>query len=1777
MKLKIIVSVVLAILLLPFLAQAISLEFKGTGSMDDDALIMAITGDNETIPFYDYSPYHNPNVSVLGSPSHISDRNIAKWYGALNFSATSGDGVLYNLSNSIDDDMTGFACNFWVYHTTEPTGGSSQYYMWVGTSDSDNQHAQQGDYGVAVNLDTTNGTSGVAMGESYSDTTGYWSWIHFQYDDQTEVFKAYRNGDLRSSYTDTGAGNITWSDNYQFRLAYGDYNIDLHGYIDEVFCYNRGNFTSEEVVAEYRLKAQGTPPDLNLLALSDSIPDTSVLYDFTGSEVTLNTTGTIPYSVNVSNEGITVDSTDFNVTFTVDYVWYTNGTKTYPNEIICDERIQLDAYTNTLVTCNIPKYAEATIKGHVIVDAYDEVDEEAYSGRETDNTQPFYFVLKSFPRAVIPNQEYFDDVLYPVMTNNSIPDNIAYDAWNWYRSFVSDPVNTGWGAEDSDIRGRKGYENCVNAYLNNWGGGTAQQYCLDHLEHWFVTVDDWDTGSVQLLHDAQRMVQAFDLVARYLNKTDFDRFGAGMTQVCLDIYGKSNVRPDKDGNNPSPANGWGFGSGLGVYCYGSLGLNPENPMMHWNYQDKNGYVDTSMTWINRTIKYIASGKNDKDNFVGEGVLYAGYGMYNTMDVINLIYNLGVYDFTEVYNNELCGRGVEYLWNIQDFNYRGDTLRSDKSNYARSLPFGDSHAYYQIGEHNVAGASYITALAKYCQDPDYQKASLTIRRELADRGGISMYSQPLMDLFYYPPLATIPSLTTEELQQKFSLQNAYSFDRVLWRYGNWDYSRGSATVMLEGGEEVGAGHPMAEGLMLYVHVYGEPFIEGVQVPSEDVGRSEKFGNTFNFIDGNYSTSDYWTECYDAKYYQYFGRNGCSIDSMDEYPQMRFMPENYRGRTLFTFGIPNAEFGSAYGYKPYEGTTRPPQRAVIMLGDAFLTWDRTRMNAERYWEENFINSYSEFDANTSDNMIVFNRVGTDYRYKIEPIYNDTPIYSRTRSTGEQASNEKTGSPNLNFYYRSSHLYNNATTNMSLVVMHSWINGTDWSGYDHDNFQSYGDEGVNITTPLQELAILFDTSESDGLNLGGVTSDGWYLAKWKDLDTYASSNFTLLERYQAGTYTALDFSKPITAKVSWGSNNVTLFANSWQISSMGHIDVATAVTTNIDVRELDNRSNITVTKDGETISSTQVGDIVSFTMDTEKHGSEYILLSTSGETESFDLTSVTIKSEKGRRYVDEDLILSWVGTLLDRIIGDWRIGGISFHSINMPFDLNVSPYAIDYSTNGNNGTLSGATWNDAGIKDGSLTLDGSNDLVTISDNADFDLADNNLSGSMFFNLDTLPSVGTYETLVGKTDEWQIRIDENGVVSFVIMNETQGTGGSAEASAILEAWDFEEGTGTVAYGSKGVLNLTANSGIWATGGYCADGNCIMTTESINADLQGKIPETLDPNNYDDFTVCTVLTYHEYDTNENDNLFAFGNANHYTLDSYPDNPYIRGRFDLASGSSCNAGTSDSGFVVNQTYKICAGHDRTTNYIYVDGALLDSTACSDSARYELGGSDLRIGEGAFNGADLHGTYDSFVILSDSPDNVAVWYNNTGYEASSWTGGTTIEVSHIVNTTSSVSTGIWHSVQWDYDGTNSTIWINGTAKGESAVEGVTISDTTGDLTLGSYDGGQFIDGKIDEFYLTTRTISDTQAGYYESDGRAGLTLSHIDDYQTQAKEKWSNLIYATDDEFATNDENLLSNLLQIIQGFAFAPFIFVASASGGAYIVAYIIRRNKPRNRNTRRR
>ena len=103
--------------------------------------------------------------------------------------------------------------------------------------------------------------------------------------------------------------------------------------------------------------------------------------------------------------------------------------------------------------------------------------------------------------------------------------------------------------------------------------------------------------------------------------------------------------------------------------------------------------------------------------------------------------------------------------------------------------------------------------------------------------------------------------------------------------------------------------------------------------------------------------------------------------------------------------------------------------------------------------------------------------------------------------------------------------------------------------------------------------------------------------------------------------------------------------------------------------------------------------------------------------EISTVTLNSTSATNLTTENLTAN--PTPLNssqKYIYDWKLGGSSIMALNMPMDGGVlcesNTKVCDYSGNGNNGTVSGATYNSSGGYDnkGAYYFDGSNDIIKV-----------------------------------------------------------------------------------------------------------------------------------------------------------------------------------------------------------------------------------------------------------------------------------------------------------------------------------------------------------------------------------------------------------------------------------------------------------------------------------
>ncbi|MBU1854065.1 MAG: LamG domain-containing protein, partial [Candidatus Omnitrophica bacterium] len=136
---------------------------------------------------------------------------------------------------------------------------------------------------------------------------------------------------------------------------------------------------------------------------------------------------------------------------------------------------------------------------------------------------------------------------------------------------------------------------------------------------------------------------------------------------------------------------------------------------------------------------------------------------------------------------------------------------------------------------------------------------------------------------------------------------------------------------------------------------------------------------------------------------------------------------------------------------------------------------------------------------------------------------------------------------------------------------------------------------------------------------------------------------------------------------------------------------------------------------------------------------------------MSSIIVNSTLGTNTSDENLTAYPQDLSLgSRALYDWRRDGSSIAILNMPFDGNVSDTngkIKDYSQYGNNGTVTGATYNATGGNNGTgaYQFDGDGDMIQIEDNPVFNFTSlDNFSISVWFKPDT--EYDTNYFIVGK-----------------------------------------------------------------------------------------------------------------------------------------------------------------------------------------------------------------------------------------------------------------------------------------------------------------------------------------------------------------------------------------------------------------------------------------------
>ncbi|MCK5159704.1 MAG: hypothetical protein KAR08_11130, partial [Candidatus Heimdallarchaeota archaeon] len=698
------------------------------------------------------------------------------------------------------------------------------------------------------------------------------------------------------------------------------------------------------------------------------------------------------------------------------------------------------------------------------------IDETNYlGGSEENNVMPLYIPVKSHPRFRFTQDMW--DVLEPSFT---APNYIGAESYNWYSSFTSEDFNPGWSISDVDPRAKKGYENALNCYINDFNSPTPCAYAMNHLDGWLVQIDNWEDGGVQALHEFVHVAGIYDLMFSSFTEEQAKTYSKQMALSCQAIFGKSNVRPDMDLDIPSPDNGKGFGMGLAGPCYVALGDYIDNPTMIWHDPQSYDGKNTVYWWNNRVKNHLEGFKNDSNGFYPEGMLYYGYSKYHLVDVLQFLKISGFGGLSNNYQNDMCAQAKDVIYSMLDYNYRGSDIRGDEGNLWRQISFGDTNSYERPGNDGLNNWDVLSAFGNLCDDVEVKESARKLR-ELAHDSGDPVWSPGA--LYYYTPLFTDVSEIDQISLPAFNF--AESFDRVTLRRG-FTY-QDDTVIIFDGGDEATSGHPNAE-FDFFVYVFGEPFLDYPQVPFEDDVRSEVWHNTISFTQSQ--ALGYDTQYDSAALHQYYG--GSNIQG--SYPDFRFTPEEYTGDVLTPVGSDSGDYASFHAYRNYETATEPVTRNVVIFDDLLIHEDIVKRSEAGPIYHNWINIYDEFPSTTNNNILTLTRASTNKHYEINPVWSSAgTITLAGGDSGKAYCFQKTscsgGKGNYGKYYHEVQ-GPEATT----IFAHHWYLDSNKAA---TSLYNGTDIGVQAVYADHTTYVIFDTNEDNQISELGYTTNGVSLA--------------------------------------------------------------------------------------------------------------------------------------------------------------------------------------------------------------------------------------------------------------------------------------------------------------------------------------------------------------------------------------------------------------------------------------------------------------------------------------------------------------------------------------------------------------------------------------------------------------------------------------------------------------------------------------------------------------
>lgn len=1121
-----------------------SIVISYTVTAAQQAPVINLTFDDPANPWKDYSNL-NHQFTKQGGAGWV-DYSSCKWYGCVDL--TDNDATDY-LDSNLAFTGDSLAVSYWVYFTEQPSGSNSQGFWHIGTT-GDRKKTSYSTYCFNPGWMAHDGEVSTNTYSSGCVGTERWYYVFEQYNAETGVFEFWINDDYYKNWV-LDKGPLT--DHLGSIIILGkSSSSDLAGYLDEFLMWDRANFTSEEVQGMYEEKRLGTPPEFDLVLKSVKY---TLPYDWASPMNTLDTSGSMPITITVSNEGAS------DTPSAVDVVLVLDGSS------VCTFSVSLDAHEEQNLTCSWPK-AQGFHQGYALIDSGDDIDEESYvAGSEDNNRFEVFIPFEDHPRF-----RFTDDMWTDIESWFKNPSHeVSYQSYSTYSSFVSEDFNPSWSVNSVDPRGKKGFENALNCYINDFAPSTACTRAMNHLQGWLVTVSGWDSGSVQAMHELIHVAATYDLMFPSLTEEQAMLYAERLQDICLEVYGMDNVRPDKDPGYPDPGNGKGFGTGLSGPCFVALGDYSENPSMFWSDPQGLGGKSTIAEWDARVERYLKGFKADAENYYQEGMLYNWYSKYHLVDMLWYMKLSGMNNLSSEYNDVICGWTKEAARFLLDHSYSGSDLRGDENRHWRQVSFGDTNSYEAIGSDGLNGWDVISAFGLLCDDPELKSVARTLRyyayqtnEQTRSPGGLYYYSLLSQEAPLLSDIGDVlPPFSFATAMDRFSLRRGFSYVN-------------DSLFIFDAGDERGSGHPNAE-FDLFVYVFGEPFLDYPQVPYEDDVRSEVWHNTISFSQSD--VQGYTQDPEDAPLHQYYGN--LDLTPVGSYPDFNYMPDQYRGDVLNTIGTPDGSYAALHAYKPYKTATVPVVQDVVIFDDLIAQADFVKRNTGGLIYHNWLNIYSEFPSTMSGDVLTFTRAGTNKHYVIDALWSSAGgVALSGGDSGKQYCFQKTscsgGKGNYGKYY---HAVQGpiATT----VFAHHWYVGEPKATL---ALYNGSDKGLTATYSDHVTQVVFDTDEDGLIDELAFQADGWSLAV-KD-SVVAVTGATSLQGVQGELFSS---SKPASVYLD---------------QSPGLINATVGLDDSASVSFLITTAGFTLLVDGQSHVFSRAGNVVSFSLEKGVHQVEFIL---------------------------------------------------------------------------------------------------------------------------------------------------------------------------------------------------------------------------------------------------------------------------------------------------------------------------------------------------------------------------------------------------------------------------------------------------------------------------------------------------------------------------------------------------------------------------------------------